>query len=773
MAGKQGNPQQPRRGSDDRPQSTVSQSMRVRVTVIGVALCLFFGLLIYMLYTYQVRDTEKWSAAATAQQLSDEEIAPNRGVIYDANMKVLARSSTVWTIVASPRDMKEAKTDIVMLAQKLAEILDLDAEKVLEKLQKSDSNYQAIKKKVEKPLADALTAWIDEYNSIEDNKGHLIKGISLVQDSKRYYPYGNFASTVLGFVNADGNGVLGLERRYNDELVGTPGRVVKPKNAWGYDLPNTVYEADYDAQDGNSLVLTIDETIQHCVEKELASLVSLNNVTNRAVGIVMNVKTGEILAMATMPDYDLNDPYTIADPAQAAEIAAIADDDARKDATYTAQWAQWRNKAVSDTYYPGSVFKTVTASMALDSGAADTNTSFTCGGKIEIPGTGGIHMNCARTQGHGTLDFYGGLNYSCNPYFIQLGWRIGAERFCDYLQAFGFTEKTGIDMDDEATCITYSVDRMGITELSSSAFGQSSSVTPIAMLTAASAAVNGGKLVQPHVVKQILDADGNVVKTIGTTVKRQVISETVSQQIATMLGESVADKVNGHGHAAYVAGYHVGGKSGTSQKHQNIHGDDEAQEYVASFFGFAPANDPEIGVLVFVDEPHNPNTTFGGTICGPSVGSILAEIMPYLGYTPDYNEEEAATAVVSMPNLVELTLDQAARKVNENGFTSTTIGEGTTVTYQYPAAGTSVARQSTVILYTDPGATGQTVAVPNVIGKPYGTVSNILKGAKLNFSAQGSESNNSIAVSQNVAEGTEVQMGEVIEIQFQDPSMTD
>lgn len=751
------------------PPVAVTRSMRVRAAVVAFALVAFFCALVYMLYGYQIRDTERYSAAAMEQQLADETIAPGRGAIYDANMKVLAQSSPVWTVVASPHALYEGKTDTGVLAAKLAELLEMDSADVLSRLTATRDNgeystYQVIKRQVEKPVADAITSYISEYN--KDRKTGLITGITLEQASKRYYPYGNFASTVLGFVNVDGDGVIGLERRYNDVLKGTPGRVVRPQNAVGYDLPGTEYETMYDAEDGNSLVLTIDETIQQIVEKHLAAAVEQYGVTNRGVGIVMNVNTGEILAMSTKPDYDLNDPYTIVDAEVKAYIDTLTGEE--KSAAQTDAWfSQWRNKAVSDIYFPGSVFKPITTAMALDSGKATLNTTFLCSGSYTLLGH---TYACAGHHPNGPIALADALNVSCNPYYIQLSQSIGVDTFQDYLEAFGFKERTGIDMDDEALSQTYSRENMSVVDLASSAFGQSSAVTPIQMITSFSAVVNGGRLVQPHVVKQILDQEGNVVEEFGTTVKRQVISEDVSNTISAILEESVE---SGHGKKAYVAGYSVGGKSGTSQKNQGISGDDADQTYVASFIGFAPANDPEIAVMVFLDEPHS-STTFGGSLCGPAVQKIMKEVLPYLGYAPSYTEEEAAMLEVNVPSLIGQTPDAASTTLVQQGLDYETVGAGQTVVSQFPGAGTKVLPGSTIVLYTEEGVE-TTVVMPDLTGMSGSQVQQALQAANLNLSTSGGDHNDITmrAMYQSVEAGTEVQMGTVVEVEFGNPNLTE
>lgn len=750
--------------------TSVTRSMRIRAVVAAAAFCCVgFGAVIYNLAKYQIADPKNYKESAAAQQLSDEVIDPHRGTIYDANMKTLARSSTVWTVAVSPYSMAQNGTSVNMVAMKLAELLELSAEDILAKLLKTESNYQLIKRKVEKPIADEITAWIKEYNATDAAKEEPITGIYLEQDSKRYYPYGTMASTVLGFTDIDGKGIVGTELYYNDELTGTPGRILTAKNALGYTMEGD-YKAEYPPEDGYSVVLTIDEVIQQCLEKYLGSAIVEHNVANRGTGIVMNVNTGAILAMATLPDYDCNDPYTLYDTALAEQIAAIADEAEQRTARQTAQQLMWRNKAVQDIYEPGSVFKTITASAALDSGKADLNTSFSCSGRLHIVGS--VYMRCAHEEGHGTLDFYGGLNNSCNPYFIQLGWQMGRETFCDYVQAFGFYEKTGIDMQKEAQSNVYKVDKMNITELASSSFGQSSQVTPIAMITAVAAVVNGGKLVQPYVVQQVLDANGNIVRNTQPNIKRQVISEEVSATISEMMGKSVAE---GQNKAAAVKGYRVGGKSGTSQKQTVKEGNEEDTLRIASFCGIAPADDPQIACIIVLDEPHDQFNSFGGTLCGPVVGSVMSEVLPYIGVEPQYTEEELATVAETVPNITGMSILEANRQLNSRGFSSKESGGGNTVTYQYPAAGTQLARQSVVVLFTEEGSQGVNVVVPDVTGKTLSRARDTLKASGLNLDIRGVEDESASvqAMTQSIAAGTEVTMGTVVEVMFHDINARD
>ncbi len=749
---------------------SVTAEMRGKAIFASCLFCVsLFGLIIYNLYMLQFVNDDTYKRLAASQQLSDIEISPHRGTIYDANMKVIARSSTVWTIVASPADMKNRNVDINMVAMTLAEILELEAQEILQKLQDTNSAYKIIANKVEKPQADAITLWINEYNNTDAGKQGPISGIILEPDTKRYYPYSNMASTVVGFTSSDGVGLTGLELYYNDLLTGTPGRIVTARNAWGYEMDGD-YRAEYPAENGYSIVTTIDEVVQQTLEKYLANAISDHNVANRGAGIVMNVKTGEILAMATLPDYDLNNPYELYDEELAAQIAAIVNEEERTAARQTAQQSMWRNKAVQDIYEPGSVFKTVTASAALDSGVANANTSFSCAGGINV--VSGVYMRCAHPEGHGTLDFYGGLNHSCNPYFIQLSWLMGAQIFTDYLELFGFYEKTGIDLPNEAQTNAYSYENMKITELSSSSFGQSTQTTPIAMLTALAAIANDGQLMEPYIVKQVLDENGNIVENYEPVEKRQVISEETSNAIVAMMEESVA---NGQNQYAYVKGYRVAGKSGTSQKQTVVEGNEEDTLRISSFAGFAPADDPEIAVIIVLDEPHDEFNSFGGRLCGPVVGAIMADVLPYMGIEPQYTEEDLLTIEETVPNLTGLTVLDANTKLNSLGFSANEVGGGTSVTYQYPAAGTVLGRQSVVVLYTDEGAQGVNVVVPDVTGQSVEQARQTLNASGLNMAVVGfdDESAHVQAVSQNIDASSEITMGSVVEVLFHSTTTTD
>lgn len=735
------------------PKSEVENSMKRRTLLLGVGFCLFvFCLLVPNLAKIQIRDYEEYKLRAENLQLRDTTISANRGTIYDANMKPLAISATVWTVYISPKEI--AEEDHAQVAKGLSEILDVEQSVIYEKLAKTNSYYETIRAKVEKPLADSVREFYTE------NK---ISGIHLVQDSTRYYPYGDFASSVLGFVGSDNQGLAGIEAYYNDELSGNPGRIVSAKNAWGGDMPYE-YEAMYEAQDGYNLVLTIDEVIQHYVEKYLAAAVEEHGADQRGVAIAMDANTGAIYAMATLPAYDPNDPFTLTDQSLMDAINQLEGEE-RADALNEARNEQWRNKAVSDLYEPGSVFKIVTAAAALDAGVINENTTYNCSGSINVSGT---VMRCAHTAGHGTLTTRGALINSCNPSFIQIGAALGKETFSDYVKAFGLSELTGIDLPGEAVGLVVQPENMGPVELASCSFGQSNKVTAIEMITAVCAAVNGGNLLTPHIVSQIIDNDGNVVYTADTTPRRQVISQEASTMVASIMEEAV-EPGNPCNRAA-VLGYRVGGKSGTSQKLDTGNLDLR----IASFVGIAPANDPQIVVLVILDEPNSPTgNAYGGVLCAPVVGSVIAEALPYLGVAAQYSESELANMERAVPNVVTKSLNDAQVALQKQGLTYTIKGDGNTVVSQYPASG-RLSVGSTVVLYTENTGNAST-SVPNFIGKDYDVAVQMAASAGLNVKEAGSntQAGSVRVISQSIDAGSEVALGSVITLDFLDTSIND
>ena len=728
-----------------------------RVRLVMLMLGAAMAVLIVRLFYLQVVQADMWKEKASSQQMYSTSITATRGNIYDRNMKTLARSVTVWTVFISPAEMKEEQRELV--ASGLSEILDVDYDMVYEKSLKTWRYNETIKRRVDNDTADEVTAFIQEND---------IRGIYLTEESMRYYPYGNLASTVLGFTGSDGSGAYGLEAYYNKALSGTDGVIASVRNAKGTAMPFSEQQI-YDAEDGQSLVLTIDETVQHYLEKHLENAVQEHEVQNRAVGIVMDVKTGEILAMSTKPDFDPNEPSAIYDTttaeALAEQLEEAGGDEEKLDAYYEAlgeaQLAQWRNKAISDPYEPGSVFKLITASAALETGTVTGSTPFYCPGYIEVAGN---RIACWKAGGHGNIDFVGAIKGSCNPAFIMTGQALGAELFMEYLDKFGLYDVTGVDLPGEATSIMHSRETMlneNMASLSSASFGQTFKVTALELMTAVNATVNGGYLMQPYVVSQVLDSDGNVISSTEPVVVRQVISEETSALVASY-AEQVVSGEGGSGARAAVPGYRIGGKTGTSQKL-----DQEGDETILSFYGFAPADDPEIAVLVMLDEPQK-NNQYGSVIAAPVVGNILADILPYLGFEPSYTEEELSSADMATPYLINYGLQEAQSTLVQAGLEYRVVGSGTTVVGQTPGAAMPIPGGGTVVLYTEEGEK-TTASVPYVIGKTGNEANRLILNAGFNIKIEGEslEHEGCVAVAQSIEAGENAEIGTVITVTFE------
>ena len=657
---------------------------RIRVFAAVVAVVCFGGLLV-RLFVLQILDPDNYADRAAGQQLRDTTLPAARGEIISADGVVLATSKTCWTIRASPRELDDAIVEPA--ARALSEILEMDYDATLEKLSRRSSNDCLLRRRVDSDMANAVRTWCAENGA---------RGIQVLQDTKRVYPEGDFMGCLLGFTDVDNQGLWGLELAYDEPLTGQNGVILTAKNAWGYDMP-THYSTLQEAVPGSSLTLTIRDDIQHYLESALCAAVEEHNVASRAVGIVMDVNTGAVLAMSTKPDYDPNNPRVIVDETVRARVNALTGEE-RSAALQTAQQAQWRNKAISDLYEPGSVFKLITCSAALDTGAVTRNTTFVCAGKIGVAGT---TFRCANGHIHGSETVAQGLAVSCNPCFIQIGARLGKENFCKYFEAFGLRTATGIDLPGEIKRSEYyTADRMGPVELASCSFGQSSKVSYLQMITAVCAVVNGGKLMQPYVVQTITDADGQVTYQAQPTVKAQVIKEETSAVMRELMEGVVT---SGTGKNAAVAGYRVGGKSGTSQKLDS----ENERARIASFVAVAPIENPQIAVLVCLDEPHS-WTTSGGALSGPVCAEVLQKSLPRLGIEPSYNEEEQKKYFTTVPDVTGWRTAAAGQKLAEYSLTADVLGEGERVQSQYPAAGTSVRKNSAIQLDTtgtlDPAA---------------------------------------------------------------------
>lgn len=682
-----------------------TEKIKKKATGLMCALLIVgFGAAAVSLFHWQILRGEELKSAAMEQSLRSTGLPAMRGTIYDATgTKVLAQSASVWTVVLEPHYLAEDENLRRTVANGLSEILELDAGELYEQTGEAGSYYTVIKRKVETEVRDKINEF-KEKNNIDN-------GIRLIADYKRYYPYGTVASNVLGFTGMDNSGLGGLEMYYEEELSGSAGRLIAAKNAFGTDMPFE-YEQIVEPENGYDLVLTIDETVQSVLEKYLAEGIEKFKVKNGAVAVMMDVDTGGILGLATRPNFDPNDYQTIIDENLLKEIEAVPEGDEREAAEEEAMNIQWRNKAVSDTYYPGSVYKMCTGSMGIEEGIITEETTYTCNGFEKFEGLKDP-IHCWNHSGHGTTTFREGLCNSCNPWFMHIGAELGPERFCRYREAFGFEDRTGVDLPGEADSILHAEEDMGKVELVVESFGQNFSITPIQMITACCAVANGGNLVRPHVVDRIMDQDGNIVKSADTSYRRQVISESTSETITDILRQNVA---SGTARGGYVSGYRVCGKTGTSEKvdkhNQDLLKDPQARmTYIASYCGFAPAEDPKYALLVFFDEPddlENGGYTAGNAIAGPIFSAIMQELLPYLGievmYTDDEYNEQRDTAA---PNVVGMTLEEAMEKLDEAGLAYDIEGEGRdegwsryTVSEQIPEAGTSVPQDGKVVLYT-------------------------------------------------------------------------
>ncbi len=712
--------------------------------VLMVLVVAAFGTISSRLVGIMVVDGEWYKQQAFDQQLRDTTLTAMRGDILDTNLNVLATSASVWTVFVTPNSVEEKEKPLII--DGLSRILGIDKETVAEHVEKNNG-YEIIQRKVEKPVADKVREYI------KDNDLQSVVGLD--ESSKRYYPNDNLASTVLGFVGYDNQGLAGIEAYYEESLGGVPGRKVAAKNARGSDMPFS-YEKIIDAQQGTTLVLTIDEHMQYFAEKHLEQAVIDNEVTSKGAVIVMDVNTGAILAMATKPDFNPNEPFVIYDPKEKERIDALTGKE-REEALGTAQQAQWRNKAVSDLYEPGSVFKIVTGAMALDESKVRMSDQFHCSGNITIAGT---VYHCHKVTGHGSQSFQEAFMNSCNPAFIQIGQNVGIDTFQKYFSAFGLTQKTGIDLPGETDPISHAQGAMGIIELASSSFGQTFKVSPIQLITAASAAVNGGYLVQPHVLKQKMDSDGNILETTPTVRKQQVISTETSLLMREMMENVVS---LGGGKNAYISGYRIGGKTGTSQKiDQN-----NEKARIASFLGVAPADDPQIAVLLMLDEPHGTNI-YGGTIAAPVAGKIMNDILDYMGVERKYTEAELAEMDIAAPDAVGKEVESARQLIKSAGLTVRVVGDGETVERQVPLPTQSVPRGGTVILYTDAAAEQETAVVPSFAGMTLSQVNSAAAEARLNvkFSGGSLETGGSRAFSQSVSAGETVEWGTIVTVEF-------
>ncbi len=741
-----------------------NKTMVMRIFCIMIALVvLTVGVSAVRLVNIAVINGEKYQNEALEQQLYDTLITAPRGDIYDKNMNLLATSANAWTVYITPNGITKLKDENLKstvkntIADGLSQILELDRETVYSYTEKN-TYYVIVKKQVDKDVADKVRNFITQNEKLE-----LANYIGLDETTKRYYPNNNLASVLLGFVGSDNQGLAGIESYYNTSLTGVAGRVVSAKSAQGTNMELT-YERVEQAIKGKSLVLTIDNYIQYIAEKYLESGVIANAAQERGACVVMNVNTGEILALAVKGDFDPNEPFKLTTEAQAL-LDAETNEEAKNTLRNELLNKQWRNKAVSDTYEPGSVFKVITASMALDENLVNLNTTFTCNYTINIAGQ---TYHCHK-RGHGTQSFLDTMVNSCNPAYIMVGQLVGSKTFAKYFEAFGLTQKTGIDLPGESQSVYHKTSAMGPVELASSSFGQTFNITPIQMITAVAASVNGGYLVQPHVVGKVLDSEGNVEKTIGTTVKRQVVSQKTSETIRSMMGAVVSKSVTKN---MYVAGYETGGKTGTSQKIiTNITSGDGKDHYIASYLAVAPISKPEIAVLVMVDEP-SAGQYYGSAVSAPIGAEILSEVLPYLGYEPKYTESELAKLSITVPSVVSESVTIAKGKISNSNLTYKVIGTGETVLEQIPAAGETISAGGTVILYTQESQESETITtVPDFTGLGVSAANATAANNGLNIKFSGNTASGGvIAYKQSIESGTNVKKGSVITVYFRDIS---
>ncbi|MCH5303373.1 MAG: PASTA domain-containing protein [Ruminococcus sp.] len=724
--------------------------MRTTVLILLI-LVIGFGAITVRLAHLQLVSGPYLQEKAVEQQLVDTTVNSKRGTIYDAKGKVLAQSASVWKVVLAPAYL-ETKEQRKYVAKNLSRILDLDYKDVYKKT-KQKIYYVVVKRKIESEEREKVLKLCERIN---DKFSGLSNVITLFDDYRRYYPYDDLASSVIGFTGSDDQGLEGIEYQYDKYLTGTPGRIITARNANQTDMPFQ-YEQNVDAKDGNNITLTIDETIQSIAEKYMKKGLVDNNVINRGVCIIMNVNTGGILAMVTADGYSLNNPYDLSD----ADLNAIRSLPKKERATAesAALGAMWRNKAISDTYYPGSVFKMCTASMALNEGLVSDNSSFYCSGSVKIYDH---TIHCHHTAGHGSQNLFQVIANSCNPAFIDIGSRVGADRFYKYYQAFGFAEPTGIDLPGESDDLFFNEDgSMSVTDLAVASFGQNFSITPIQMVTACAAVANGGKVLQPYVVQSITDVDGNVIKNTEPTVKRQVISESVSKKMREFLERNTTQGGINNG---YISGYRVGGKTGTSEKiGQSQSG---YEDYIASFCGFAPADSPQVACLVFFDTPRG-GAYYGSQVSAPVFVNIMSEVLPYLEIQAEYTDEEKQYVDTVAGSYIGLSVNKAQAAAKSDGFTTTVKGDGKKVVSQIPSSASKIPVDGNIVLYTDKASEEQMVNVPDMVGYSVSTVNQIASSAGLNVSFSGvTSSSNAVSTSQSISSGETVREGTVITVEF-------
>lgn len=785
----------------NREQNQRANRTILRRTLVLMVLCgvIAFVPLIGTLYHLMITEHDYYNEKAIKNQTRSTNLTATRGVIYDANMNVLASSSTVETVFIDPNEiaeqMKQPENSNLLdqIARGLGEILDVEPSFVYEQAADKQYRYKVIKRKISEELADEVRAFISE---------NSITGVYLETDLKRYYPNSSLAAQALGFVSSDNNGSEGLEAYYNEELSGTAGKVVTSKGNYGSEMLYT-YEKYYDASDGSSLITTIDSTVQAYVEKNLQNAIDKYDIKNGAFCIVMDVNTGEIKAMATLGSYDPNNYLEIYDDTTAlllenerAAALALPEASAAYEAaieTYkqdvaAARMAQWRNRCVSDGYEPGSTFKLITLASALDSGAVTLNDSFYCGGQEKFTGREQI-LNCWKSAGHGAQSTAQALGNSCNIAFGHIGLRMGGDTFYDYLKSFGVMEKTGVDLPGEASGLFYERKYLndpanyGTSYLITSSFGQSFRITPMQLVRAVAAIVNGGYVLEPYIVSEVVDADGNTVEKNEKTVLRQVISQQTSETMRTLMEQVVTE---GTASAARTPGYHVGGKTGTSEKLDEYdENGQQVKDKIVSFVGVAPIDDPKYVVLVALDTPaYSENSEkytvhgmyiSGGLMAAPTVRDIFLDILPYLGVEPDYGSEDIRGVNFTVPDVIGMDETEAGELLAEKTITYRVVGTGSVVTDQLPVAGSQVPGNSQIILYMGAEKQATRVEVPDFIGCSVADVNYLASNAGLYVQAKGTDRTDVyvLAAYQDIDPGTEVDRGTTITVEFSSTGASD
>ena len=726
----------------------------VLMLIMGIGM---FIVLFFKLYSLQITRHEELQSKAVSQQTRSSVVTANRGTIYDASGNILAISSTAETIFLSPKEINDALNDEEnpvawtkeILAGALAKILDISEEGILKKMARSDSMYEVLKYRVDEDIADQVRQYIN------DNK---VKGVFLTTDAKRYYPYSDLAAQVIGFVGVDYTGLFGLEAEYDKELQGQSGLVVTAKANGQNDLLYE-YSQYFDPENGDELQVTLEATVQYYLEKGMKDMCDAFSPANGATGIVMDVRNGGILAMASFPNYDLNDFTTVTDKTLLEQMARGELDEKG------AQQKQWRNKALNDTYEPGSTFKILTLSAALEEGLIDKTTSVNCSGAVNISGH---TIHCSNKAGHGLQTLQQTVGNSCNPAFISYGLKLGTEKFYQYMRSFGIMSPTGVDLGGEATGVFAADANFTQLDLACYAFGQNFTVTPLALITAQAACVNGGYLYTPHFAQQITDSNGNVIWQHDDTPVRQVISEETSATVRECLEYVVA---SGTGKNGQVAGYRIGGKTGTADKGQS-------GDVVVSFLCFAPADDPQIMMLITMDTPSRSTGTYvsGGNMVAPYSSAIMSEILPYLGIEPSYSAEELMGVDTTVPNVIGMTVQEAKDRMKERGFSCKIEGDGEEITDQTPVGGAIIPGKSTVVLYAGAEKPDKMCTVPSLVGRTASEANTAATNAGLLIRFTGttsSESNTVLVFSQELEAGTEVPAGTVITVRLGDTTVRD